>query len=89
MKEEGLSFKDRLNHSMEEISVAVTMGKPAKEFEKSYADKDYSGAEMDENGQVSHDYDSNCPYCHNLSQSDMIAHSKRMRTEQSMKEFKD
>lgn len=88
---ESLSANHRMDQAQSAIEVAVSIGKKPEDVEspyrqKSYAEKDYSKVQAHENGNVEHPYDKDCPYCHNLSQTDMVAMRQKMRTEQSMKE---
>ena len=66
-------------------TLKVVVAQQGDKPKKSYAGKSYSEAEMLDDNRVSHPYDVDCPYCHNLKHSDMVAHQGRIRTEQSMK----
>lgn len=67
------------------VKVILAQQESKGEKTKSYADKSYQEVSMSDDGKVSHPYDVDCPYCHNMKETDMVAHRDKMRTEQSMK----
>lgn len=78
------SLGSKLDHAIQ-VTISSAGTSSESKSQKSYAADKYQDVEVDDQDRVSHPYDSDCPYCHNLKHSDMVSMRDKMRTDQSMK----